>query len=619
MNVHKIPLDICLPDDLQIDLWLVQWHTPTPIGFQPIGEPHRSEKARIIEQLTERLRQSAQTAPADRLAMVVFPEISLPKNQRAAIEEFLTARAKPTIVVAGFEHLTWTDYEALAAEMPDTPQIETCDVAGTFVNVAGIWIRDLSGNVSRYLQPKLHPSGSEQPALLAGQNVLVFKSNDQASHRRFNFCVQICSDFCFQAFVENLRKAISRTIPGLPLDMLVLPLHNPNREAAQFVDGFDTYFDQGVVGSQTDSGCIVRVNNSAPNRGKSQMYGDSGFCFPFGRWRGENPPATYWMQSRKNHQAVTVREGGPGIYRFAYRPHCLISKIPGSGQETPFPGNTTLFAAIEKDNDGNPRISLADPLLAEAHWLENEWSSDRKVYQTDLEGNLAHVADDQRMAICARCNSTYEASFLHWKNYAANHPEIIPWALYEYLLCWSSDKSYPPTQREPNMWPDTIARAVGQFLRCYSLVSLGTNGAIQPYLDRNVHARWGNDVDIFFLWGGSRWGAPKMITEFKSRIPLVALITERILLVLVDPHGLPAIDSLRDNLKLDEHVVTGLETTSLPQHLKRDGTVTRTQRRNYLNLVGSNHLWEKVYSATDENDLVQGLQTILSEELATGD
>ena len=622
MKVHKVKLDISLPDDLMIDLWLVQWHTPTPVAFQPIREPHRSEKARIIEQLTELLRQSAQTAPADRLAMVVFPEISLPKDQLNAIEALLTARDRPTIVVAGFEHLTWGDYEALLEKMSDTPEPETCDVgrqAGTFVNVAGIWIRDLSGRVRQYLQPKLHPSGSEQPVVLEGQNVLVFESNDQASRRRLNFCVQICSDVCVQTFVEDLRKAIDHTIPGLPLDMLVLPLHNPNRKAVQFVEGFDTYFDQGVAGSQTDSGCIIRVNNSAPNRGKSKTYGDSGFCFPRGRWHVKNPPATYWMQSRKNHQAVTVREGGPGVYRFAYGPHCWISKIPGSGQETPFPGNTALFAAIAKDATGSPVVNSPSLLLAEAHWLANEWRSDGEVYQTELEGNLPDVADDQRMAICARCNSSYEASFQQWTSHAASHPEIIPWILYKYLSCWSSDEAYPPTQREPNEWPDTITRAVGQFLRCYSLVSLGTEDAVEPYHDRIAHARWGEDVGLFFLWGGGVKSPQAMITECKSRIFPVALIAERILLVFIDPQGMPAIDSLRDNLQLDEHVVKDSGEANLPEHLSQGGVVIRAQKCRFLNLVGSDQLWEKVYSAASEADLVQGLQTILSEELATGD
>ncbi len=623
MNVHEIPLNICLPDDLIIDLWLVQWHTPTPIRFQPIAEPYRSEKASILGQLTELLRQSAQTAPADRLVMVVFPEISLPKDQRAAIEELLTARDQPTIVVAGFEHLTWADYEALLAEMPNTPQPEVCcDTGrqrGTFVNVAGIWVQDRSGDVSRYLQPKLHPSGSEQPALLAGQNVLVFKSNDQASRRRLNFCVQICSDFCSRAFVKELRQAIDNTIPGHPLDMLVLPQHNADRQAAQFTEAFDTYFDQGVAGSQTDSGCIIRVNNSAPDHGKSRMYGDSGFCFPHGRWRLKNPPATYWMQLRGNHQAVTVREGGPGAYRFSYKPHCWISRRPGSGEETPFTNNVALFAAIVKDGTGRPDLLSPCSLLAEAHWLANEWRSDREVYQTELEGNLAHVADDQRMAICARCNSTYKASLLQWTNHAANHPESIPWILYEYLSCWSSDKAYPPTQREPNEWPDTITRAVGQFLRCYSLVSLGTEDAVEPYHDRIVHARWGEDVGLFFLWGGGVKSPQAMIAECKSRIFPVALIAERILLVFIDSQGMPAIDSLRDNLKLDEHVVKGFGEANFPEHLSQGGVVIRAQRHRFLNLIGNNQLWDKVYSATSEVDLVQGLETILSEELAAGD
>ncbi len=48
--------------------------------------------------------------------MVMVPEITLPKAQLEAVEEFLTARARPTIVVAGFEHLTWAEYETRAAE-----------------------------------------------------------------------------------------------------------------------------------------------------------------------------------------------------------------------------------------------------------------------------------------------------------------------------------------------------------------------------------------------------------------------------------------------------------------------------------------------------------------------
>ncbi len=620
MNVYEVNLDISLPDNLRIDLWLVQWHTPTPVGFQPIGEPHRSEKARIIEQLTELLRQPAQTSPANHLAMVVFPEISLPKDQLRAIEELLAARDRPTIVVAGFEHLTWVDYEALATEMPDTPQLETCDAAhqaGTYVNVAGIWIRDRSGNVSRYLQPKLNPSDAEQPDLLAGQNVLVFKSDDQRSGHRLNFCVQICSDFCSRAFVEELRKDIDDRMPAMQLDMLVLPQHNPNRRAAQFMEAFDTYFDRGVEGSQTEGGCIIRVNNSALDHGKSEEYGDSGLCFPHGQWRVKNAPATYWMQTRGSHQAVTVRKGGPGAYRFSYKPHRLISRRPGSGQVTPFPDNSGLFAPIDKDDQGNAVILQPFSILAEAHWPVNEWRADRKLYQGNLESNMPLKPNDSRKEICTKCDIAHRASVFQWKGHVAVHSDRARWMLNSYLSCWSSESDYPPNQPEPNEWPDGVTRAVGQFLRCYSLVSLGTNWAIQPYHDRIVHARWGDGVGLFFLWGGGRKSVQAMIAECKSRISQVALIAGRILLVFIDPQGMPAIESLRDNLRLDEHVVEGCDDANLPEHLSPNGVVTRPQRHRSLNLIGSNQLWDKVYSATDEDDLVRGLGMILSEELAT--
>ncbi len=622
MNVREVNLDISLPDDMMIDLWLVQWHTPTPNSFQPIAEPYRSEKASIIGQLTKLLRESARTTPADRLAMVVFPEISLPKDQRGAIEELLTIRDRPTIVVASFEHLAWADYETLLAEMPNTPQPEICDAerqAGTFVNVAGIWIRDRSGNVNRYLQPKLHPSGSEQPAVFEGQNVLVFKSNDQASRRRLNFCVQICSDFCSRTFVEELRQAIDKRIPGHQLDMLILPQHHDKRKANQFPEAFDTYFDPGVAGVQTDDGCIIRVNNSAPNHGKSEMYGDSGLCFPHGRWRVKNPPATYWMQLRKNHQAITVREGGPGVYRFAYKPHCWISRRPGSGQETPFPDNAPLFAPIDKDVQGNAVILRPFSIWAEAHWLVNEWQADREAYQRDLEENTTLLPEGP--SICDTCGDAHKESFLQWKDHIGVNPEITKWMLHSYLSCWSSEPAFPPDQPEPNEWPDVCSQAVGKFLRCYSLVSLGTNGAIQPYIERNgnLHARLENNVDLFFFWGGSRWAAQTMITRFKSRLSPSGLIKRQMLLVLIDPSGTTANDSLRDILTLRNDVTESRIATNGPDHLSQGGTVINAQRCSSINLINNDQLLGQVHSATSEVDLVQGLETILSEELAASD
>jgi hypothetical protein len=625
MNVHCVNLDLQLPSDKLVDLLLFQWHTPDPLEdhtFRKIASPYVEQKRAVLEQF----RDWFLGRPDPRLAFVVLPEMSVPLSCAGVLADLVGRARSPMVVIGGFEPLTWTEYQTLAGTMSDTPKIEQVGEGSPdplWVNAAGIWVRTDDGKVLqtddgkvlRFVQSKRHPSDPELPQFHRGENVIVFRSSDQSALRRLNFCVQICSDLCSRRFVSELRAAIGQVSPGLHLDFLLLPQHNPDQEKDQFQESIKDFFDTSLLGVQTNEGCLVFVNNANENQGKSSAYGGSRVYFPWGIWRHpEVPPPTYWLKNYLTHQASIVRESGPGLYSFTYKPHYCADRRPGGGDVLPFA--RALLHAIQ----ANRLEPVPVHLEAEAHWLRNEWVSGKNVFVDNIKGNSAEDAQAETKA--KSCGDAYMECTRSWCDYFAVRPEIARYAIGRYFCQWADKKQfpdYPANEAEPNRWCRDVSRGVTRLMQTYCLLTLGTPDeppGMRPDCDwRGWHAAIGDNTFAVFIWGNGERSARALILACRSMQLEVTLLSKKVLLVLVDPAGNADPCQLQDDLQVDSHSVSKVgDLEGLPKHLKPDGDVVEANSERHFSTVNNHMLLQEVYNASNDADLRSRLAGVLRAE-----
>ena len=381
MGTHTIELDVELPHERTIDLFLLQLHTPAPLdpgGLARCPEPTATTRGESLRRFAGWLDQEYRPAHPDRLFMVILPEVSVPQQHLHILEGIAAAADRQAFVIAGIEFLPFEDYRTLLESMPDMPDhprwLQNTH-GGTFVNAAFVAAQDANGHVRRFIQTKRNPSDAEAPVIFRCDETLLFRSRNQTNGRRLNFCVQICSDFASDERVREFRRGCEQELDGRPLDFTIVLQRNENQTVPHFKRGISAYFEAPDGMANTENGCLVFVNNASEAFGQSDAWGQSMLLFPYGhRWRRQRiPPPTYWLldDGPHNHQAVIVREPGPTIYWLGYRPHYLVDRTPGTGQPGPFVDSCAVALLIEEH--ALPQAIAFEPLYPVSHWLVSEW------------------------------------------------------------------------------------------------------------------------------------------------------------------------------------------------------------------------------------------------------
>lgn len=616
MNIYPQQTAIHLPEDQFLELVLVQWHTPIPGVGQKIEDRVKAEKAGVLQGLGSEI--GGMCGEDGHPVFVVIPELSLPVAHIELIEELLNDANVPIVVIAGFEFMSWQEYDEVARQFSNTPQIEICHQnlqANTFVNTAGIWIKELCNDgtwaVRRYIQSKLWPSDPEQGRVHPGQNVIVFKSEDQTTGKRFNFCVQICSDFCSAAHVAQLRSQIENRLQGVPLDVTFLPQMNKDQEAPQFRDTVGSYFEPQRGQTLTKDGCLVFVNNGSTTPGHRSAFGSSRLYFTYGCWRKLEAQNDYWIKDYDTHQAVIVRENGPGIYWFRYRPHCWINRRPGTDQAVPFP--RTDFSPLEQH-----KILSRASLLPEAHWLEQEWREGKDTFQQTVRANREHLGEERRDIVLPQVMDAYNLGVAQWIEDAKHKYPDIKLALKQYFQCWKEKEDYPEREHEPFRWPSEVSRGVRQLMQSYALLYMGVSGSaeLMPRFKEGLHAHRDRTLGVLFLWGGGDWTPTRMIRACKDSLAVPSTIYGSLLLVLLQPSATPGRETLRDILSLGQDRIDRAQPFDTPpDHLKEQGSVTRAYADTSLSLVYGGEMLHVLFEAVDEATLVAKLRHLVANVL----
>ena len=279
MNICPIDINLQLMGDKVIDIFLLQWHTPSPVyghNLEKIQHELADNRHALLANFRDWLLNYFDKNIPYRPLFIVTPELSMPISCVDLLDEIVNAISRPTIIIAGFEFMTWEEYRDKIYEVA-MPQPETWLAdghIGHIVNSAGVWIHDDVGEIKKYIQPKTHPQDHEQSLVYPGQNILLFRSSDQNDGPRLNFCVRICSDFVNANFVRQLREEIARQCPTFRLDLTFLIQCNRDQDAEQFKQGVQRYFDVADGIAPTEHGCLLFINNANERFGESKELGE---------------------------------------------------------------------------------------------------------------------------------------------------------------------------------------------------------------------------------------------------------------------------------------------------------------------------------------------------------
>lgn len=402
------------------------------------------------------------------------------------LQEIVAAGNTTAGVIAGLEFLRWDEYSALVNNLPDIPDSETWTAGGThtqFVNAAIILIREASGQVRKYVQPKRNPSDAEAPTHFPNENVILFRSNDQAPGRRLNFCIQICSDFTQHTSVSSLRRDLESVGDSRLIDFTFLLQRNADQFAPQFLRSIQEYFEPPDQMIDTSHGCLVFANVASESHGKSDSWGRSMLVFPYDttHWREAGTP-TYWLrdESALNQRAAVLREPGTCIYWLRYKPHYLVSSIRGSGQPGPFVSNHAF--ALKLKGETFPDTAEFEPIPAVAHWIISEWADSKERIQEQLGDIPADVWN--------RFSDAYEEILAEWRSALEQSEESARHSFGLYFLCFH-DKLLRQHSMEPMDWDDDIAARSRRLLAVCCLLRSGLAHGIfnlspGPYEHANI-------------------------------------------------------------------------------------------------------------------------------------
>ncbi len=628
MTIFPIDLNLQLTQDRLIDIFIIQWHTPLPVhehNPEKIQPQLVQEKCAILNEFRDwLLRYFLENTPR-RPLFIVAPELSMPLCCDDLVNQILNEMNRPTVMIAGLEYLRWDEYKDILANFPCMPRPDTWLTGGhmnNVVNAAGIWIRDANGEFKRYIQPKLNPQADEQAIpLYQGQHTLFFRSTDQATGPRLNFCVQICSDFTNAAFVQQLRQHIAAKCPGICLDLTFLIQCNPDQEAVQFKQAIQTYFDVPNGRAPTQDGCLFFLNNANKKTGKSTKWGRSKLNFPFKTWRYlKLAPPTYWIKDdgSHNHQAVILRESGPGIYWLTYKPHYLVQRPAGSGQSLPFPDAQARFAYIAGTSFGHGTdADLFLPIPAVCHWLHGEWNEGEDELKLRLEENKT------KQDVADYYLNLYRSGLDAWSKVIGHNDNWARRAVNTYFTCCKKE-FYPAKETEPQEWHPDVSRAVKQMMQIYALLVAGApafpGASINPNFDGLHHASAANELHVTFLWGDGEIPPRKMITDYiveRENRGLCDLLSAKCFLILVNPAGCPDRGALLKVIKKDRcDIVRQSLPDNASSHLQQEGDIVHSRGDKPLMWLYDGELLGEVDLAEDKNDLEEKIKDIIGAQIS---
>ena len=322
----------------------------------------------------------------------------------------------------------------------------------------------------------------------------------------------------------------------------------------------------------------------------------------------------HWREiSGESWQAAIMREPGPSVYWFKYKPHYLVAPQPSADLETPFVFALNWLLPDEPPNGDGTSLKFYR-IPAVAHWLLGEWFeggvelTKQLRDRLSIDRGLTESKEKEKAAaaegIIGRYTTKYEEQVDEWRQALGEGDDKARSATTFYFTCDLERGGYPSGKQneknfEPLDWGEDATRGVKQWLRIFTLMSIGTQSREVPM---KASPEWGyhaliEGTRVVFLWGGKRHTDRRMAERYIDLMPQTQKGSGSILLVFIDQEGSP---STREKLLRNLNRIDRLGVTeNLPTHLQPGGTVVNGEQWNPL-FLHADHLVDVVESASEE-------------------
>lgn len=204
--------------------------------------------------------------------------------------------------MAGFDRFTrekWEQIYPLAENSKALGNLAEMQPDYAWVNAVAIWVREKSGLVRLYLQPKLKGAASERETnMLQGDRILYFQTEStRAKPQGWRLTQMICYDFIMEQdgwrLPALLRQQLAKQSATLETDLVVVLQANDKPGSNRFWSRAQELLEPRAVASEPAIGAVL-FNNVALHGSQivtpddvceRDTYGTSGFVFHERVWR----------------------------------------------------------------------------------------------------------------------------------------------------------------------------------------------------------------------------------------------------------------------------------------------------------------------------------------------
>lgn len=236
----------------------------------------------------------------DKTHFTVLPECSLPGLDGVAVVDEALAQADwpaGTIVIGGVDGLGRDAYAQLLSGPHTTHDVETSAPGlvgpGQWVNCSVTWVKLPTGEVHRWVQPKIEPAWVElnraHQSMFTGQSIFLFKARCQETGTSFRFATLLCFDWIgerdgrpiWEWLLHAMQTWAAERDGALRLNWLFVAQCNPAPSHPAFMQHVVRFFDATrFPDALRDDTCLVMANVAGRDEpGKCDEYGSSAVIF----------------------------------------------------------------------------------------------------------------------------------------------------------------------------------------------------------------------------------------------------------------------------------------------------------------------------------------------------
>lgn len=289
IEVEEKSIGVIFPSQ-QIKMVAMQPHV-----YLTTSEPFHWPNNKKTEQIAG-INRTLEIAKNQQTHFTLFPEYAIPGLDGINAIDAVVADDWPngTIIISGIDGLRKDEYQHLY-QQPNTTchALSAPDHIGQneWVNCSVTWVKDNSGSVTRYIQPKICPAWPEKnihwQEMFCGKAIYLFNAKYDNGDFPFSFISLICFDWIGRIdgsdtkVVDGFLQSMNRAFAGKPqyLHWVFVLQENDEPNHDMFIQRTSDFLTQRSTYPMVDrqNSTIVFVNNSTKTFGEEIITSDRAF------------------------------------------------------------------------------------------------------------------------------------------------------------------------------------------------------------------------------------------------------------------------------------------------------------------------------------------------------